>query len=191
MAMAVARLSVRMPRAHRKISNTDPNRMLVSRAQHAPDQEERMSRVPKDSHFEARVRESFEKQVFMSTLGATLDRIAPGEVTIVLPVRPALLQQHGSVHAGAITSVLDSAAGYAALSLMPPGAGVVSVEFKVNLLEPAVGERIEARPRVVRSGRTLSICTADAWAIDVAGAEKLVAMLQGTMMCLVGNARVG
>lgn len=127
----------------------------------------------------------------METLGASLARVAPGEVVITLPVRSALTQQHGSVHAGAIASVLDSAAGYAALSLMPAGAGVVSVEFKLNLLEPAVGERIEARGRVVRSGRTLSACTAEAWAIDAAGRERLVAMLQGTMMCLLGDTRVG
>ena len=150
-----------------------------------------MSPAPIDPLFEARVRDSFAKQTFMATLGATLVRIAPGEVTIALPVRAALAQQHGSVHAGAVTSVLDSAAGYAALSLMPAGAAVLSVEFKVNLLEPAVGERIEARGRVVRSGRTLSTCTAEAWALDAAGNERLVATLLGTMMCLVGTARVG
>lgn len=150
-----------------------------------------MPLVPKDPRFEARVRDSFAKQTFMATLGATLERVAPGEVTIALRVRDELTQQHGSLHAGAVASVLDSAAGYAALSLMPTGAGVVSVEFKVNLLEPAVGERIEARARVVRSGRTLTTCTAEAWAIDATGNEKLVALMQCTMMCLVGNARVG
>jgi uncharacterized protein (TIGR00369 family) len=145
----------------------------------------------KDPEFETRVRASFAKQTFMATLGATLARVAPGEVTIELPVRETLAQQHGSVHAGAIASVLDSAAGYAALSLMPAGAGVVSVEFKVNLLEPAVGVRVEARARVVRSGRTLSACSAEGWAIDAEGNARLVAMLQGTMMCLVGSDRVG
>jgi len=150
-----------------------------------------MSLAPKDPQFEPRVRDSFAKQTFMTTLGATLARVAPGEVAIALPVREALAQQHGSVHAGALASVLDSAAGYAALSLMPAGAAVVSVEFKVNLLEPAMGQRIEARGRVVRSGRTLSVCTAEAWAIDAAGEERLVATLQGTMMCLLGTERVG
>ena len=150
-----------------------------------------MSPTPKHPQFEARVRESFAKQTFMATLGAALTRVAPGEVTVTLPVSAALAQQHGSVHAGALASVLDSAAGYAALSLMPPGAAVVSVELKVNLMEPAVGERIEARARVVRSGRTLSVCTAEAWAVDAAGSEKLVAILQGTMMCLVGSGRTG
>ena len=145
-----------------------------------------MALEPQDPGCEARVRESFARQTFMSTLGATLARVAPGEVDIALPVSEALLQQHGSVHAGALASVLDSAAGYAALSLMPVGAGVVSVEFKVNLLEPARGERIVARGRVVRAGRTLSVCVAEAWA-HADGHETLVATLQGTMMCLLGR----
>lgn len=139
-----------------------------------------------DPQFEPRVRESFARQAFMSTLGARLARVAPGEVDLELPLTQALTQQHGSVHAGAVTSVLDSAAGYAALSLMPADAGVVSVEFKVNLLEPARGERIVALGRVLRAGRTLYTCTAEAWAMD--GEKRTrVAMLQGTMMCLVGR----
>ena len=140
--------------------------------------------------FESRVRDSFTRQTFMAMLGASLTRVAPGEVAITLPVRAALAQQHGSVHAGALASILDSAAGYAAFSLMPADAGVVSVEFKVNLLEPAVGDRIEARGRVVRAGRTLSACTAEAWAISGTD-EKLVATLQGTMMCLLGRGVTG
>lgn len=146
--------------------------------------------VPSDAGYAQRVKDSFGQQTFMATLGASLTRVAPGEVTIALPMRDALAQQHGSMHAGALASVLDSAAGYAAYSLMPAGSGVVSVEFKINLLEPAVGDRIEARGRVVRAGRTLSACTAEAWAISAAG-EKLVATLQGTMMCLQGRGRVG
>jgi uncharacterized protein (TIGR00369 family) len=139
-----------------------------------------------DPEFEPRVRESFARQAWMATLGARLARVAAGEVDIELPVRPELTQQHGSVHAGALASVLDSAAGYAALSLMPAGAGVVSVEFKLNLLEPARGDRILAEGRVLRAGRTLFTCTAEAWAM--AGGERTrVALLQGTMMCLVGR----
>ena len=139
-----------------------------------------------DPGFEPRVRASFGRQAFMSTLGARLARVAPGEVEIELPVAEALTQQHGSVHAGAVTSVLDSAAGYAALSLMPADAAVVSVEFKVNLLEPARGERILALGRVLRAGRTLYTCTSEAWAI--AGEQRTrIAILQGTMMCLVGR----
>lgn len=143
-----------------------------------------MPMEPQDAGFEARVRDSFARQAFMTTLGASLARVAAGQVDIELPVRDALTQQHGSVHAGAIASVLDSAAGYAALSLMPEDAGVVSVEFKLNLLEPARGEHIVARGRVLRSGRTLFVCVAEAWAF-AGGRETLVALLQGTMMCLV------
>jgi uncharacterized protein (TIGR00369 family) len=150
-----------------------------------------MPLVPRDPNFEARVRASFARQTFMATLGARLTHVDPGHVTITLPVREALTQQHGSVHAGAVTSVLDSAAGYAAFSLMPADAGVVSVEFKVNLLEAALGEVIEARGRVVRSGRTLTVCAAEAWALDADGSAKLVATLQGTMMRLTGGDRVG
>lgn len=139
-----------------------------------------------DPAFEPCVRESFARQAFMATLGARLARVAPGEVDIELPVAKALTQQHGSVHAGAVTAVLDSAAGYAALSLMPAGAGVVSVEFKVNLLEPARGDRILALGRVLRAGRTLYTCTAEAWAAE-GETRTRVAILQGTMMCLVGR----
>jgi len=145
-----------------------------------------MSMEPQEPGFETRVRESFARQAFMATLGAALARVTPGEVEIELPVRAALTQQHGSVHAGAIASVLDSAAGYAALSLMPADAAVVSVEFKVNLLEPARGERVVARGRVLRAGRTLYVCIAEAIAFD-GGRETRVAALQGTMMCLLGR----
>lgn len=143
-----------------------------------------MSFTAQDPGFAPRVRESFARQAFMATLGARLALVEPGAVDIELPVREALTQQHGSVHAGAVASVLDSAAGYAAFSLMPAGAGVVSVEFKLNLLEPARGDLIVAEGRVVRAGRTLFTCTAEAWAID-GDARKRVALLQGTMMCLV------
>jgi uncharacterized protein (TIGR00369 family) len=141
---------------------------------------------PRDPEFELRIRESFARQAYMTTLGASLARVAPGEVAIRLPVREGLLQQHGAVHAGALASVLDSAAGYSAFSLMPAGAGVVSVEFKINLLEPARGEAIEARARVVRAGRTLSSVAAEAWALE-GGRERLVANFSGTMMCLIGR----
>jgi len=97
----------------------------------------------------------------MRTLGARLSRIAPGEIDIALPYRDTLTQQHGFLHAGVVTAVLDSACGYAAFSLMPSGAGVLSVEFKVNLLAPAKGEVLIARARVLRAGRTISVCQAD------------------------------
>src|SRR5262245_7890288 len=143
-----------------------------------------------DPAYAERVRDSFARQAFMGTLGARLAQVAPGEVDIELPVRDALMQQHGFVHAGALASVLDSSAGYAAFTLMPPGAAVLSIEFKLNLLEPARGERIFARGRVVRSGRTICVCRADAVAL-ANGREKLVATLQGTMMCVEGRGLEG
>jgi uncharacterized protein (TIGR00369 family) len=145
-----------------------------------------MSWQARDPAFAERVRTSFDRQRFMGTLGARLGRVAPGEVDIELPVRDTLSQQHGFVHAGALASVLDSAAGYAAFTLMPPGAAVLSIEFKINMLEPARGATIVARGRVVRAGRTISVCRADAVAFDD-GRETIVATLTGTMMCVEGR----
>lgn len=129
----------------------------------------------------AAVRESFAKQQLMSTLGAVLRSVSPGAVEIELPFSERILQQHGFAHAGAIVAIADSACGYAALSVMPAGSAVLSVEFKVNLLAPAAGERFIARGRVVRSGRTLTVCQADVVAVT-GPEEKSVALLQGTMM---------
>jgi len=140
----------------------------------------------RDPAFAERVRTSFDRQRFMGTLGARLGRVAAGEVDIELPVADALTQQHGFVHAGALASVLDSAAGYAAFTLMPAGAAVLSIEFKINMLEPARGRAIVARGRVVRAGRTISVCRADALASD-GERETLVATLTGTMMCVEGR----
>lgn len=102
----------------------------------------------------------------MSTLGATLGSVEPGEVEIALRPSAAISQQHGFVHAGAITAIADSAAGYAALTLMPAGLGVLSTEFKINLLAPAVGDRIVARGRVVKAGRTLSVAQSEVFAVS-------------------------
>lgn len=139
--------------------------------------------VARDPDFEARVRASFEKQAFMATLGARLERVLPGEVAISLPFRADLTQQHGFLHAGVVTSVVDSACGYAALSLMEPGAAVLSVEFKVNLLAPAAGTHFLAVGRVVRSGRTLTVCAGELHAIQEER-DTVVALLQGTMMAV-------
>lgn len=134
-----------------------------------------------DPAFESRVRASFERQKFMATIGARLAHVAPGEVDIELDVRDGLTQQHGFVHAGVLASAADSACGYAALSLMPAGAAVLSVEFKVNLLAPAAGDRLVARGRVIRSGKTITVCWGDVIAY-AAGTERTVATLVGTMM---------
>ena len=139
-----------------------------------------------DPAFEARVRESFARQAVMSTLGAELLRVAPGQVVIGWPYRGELTQQHGFLHAGILATVLDSACGYAAFSLMPADAAVLSVEFKIHLLAPAAGERFVARGRVIRAGRTLSVCEAEGWAVRE-GREKRVAHMTGTMMCVRDN----
>ena len=122
----------------------------------------------------------------MQTIGAQLEDVAAGRVSIRLPFRDDLTQQHGFLHAGTIAAVADSACGYAALSLMPPDAAVLSIEFKVNMLAPARGESIVARAEVIRPGRNIMVCRADVHALD-AGSEKLVAAMQGTMMVVRGR----
>ena len=144
---------------------------------------------PADPDFERRVRDSFERQSFMKTIGATLERVDPGAVDIRLPVHSGLTQQHGFVHAGAVASIADSACGYAAFSLMPPDSGVLAVEFKINLMSPAAGDCLIARGRVIRAGRTLTVCQADVVAVRD-GNEKTVAMLTATVMTVTGRADV-
>ena len=145
-----------------------------------------MARQPLHPDFEGRVRASFERQQLMATLGAVLTSIQPGEVRIQLPFREQFSQQHGFLHAGIITAVVDSACGYAALTLMPPKAGVMSVEFKVNLLAPAAGPTFRAVGRVLRSGRTITVCAGELWSTDeqIHDGGKLVAVMQATMMAV-------
>ncbi len=119
----------------------------------------------------------------METLGAQFLRVAPGEIEIELPFRTDLTQQHGFLHAGVVTSALDSACGYAALTLLPREVGVLTVEFKTNLLAPARGSRLLARGRVVRSGRTLSVCQGDGFMVQE-GAETHVATMMATIMTI-------
>ncbi len=133
-----------------------------------------------------RVRASFAKQGLMATLGARLDSVSPGLVEIALSPQPAISQQHGFVHAGAVSAIADSAAGYAALSLMPAGTGVLTAEFKINLLAPAAGDRILARGRVVKAGRTLTLAQSEVFA-ETNGQEKLVAFLTATLMAVEGR----
>ncbi len=127
-----------------------------------------------------RVRASFDQQQAMRLIGAELISVTAGEVELALPFRPELTQQQGFVHAGVITTLLDSACGYAALTAMPEGSEVVSVEFKVNLLAPAVGQRFRAVGKVRRAGKTLVVCTGEAFALKD-GQEKLVSLMQATM----------
>jgi uncharacterized protein (TIGR00369 family) len=143
-----------------------------------------MSRFePKDPEYEARVRASFGRQEAMQTLGIEIVGLGPGEIELSMPYSRAYAQQHGFVHAGIIATALDSACGYAAFSLMPGDAAVLTVEFKINLLAPAKGERFLFRSRVVKPGRAISVCDGQALAFD-AGAEKLVATMTGTMMAV-------
>ena len=145
-----------------------------------------MGHAPADPDFETRVRDSFARQRAMATLGARLARVAPGEVDIELPYRADLTQQHGYLHAGIVATVLDSACGYAAFTLMPATATVLSVEFKTNLLAPAAGETFVARGRVLRSGRTITVCEASG-IMREGGRETAVAHMLGTMMALHGK----
>ena len=135
-----------------------------------------MTLVARDPDFAARVRASFATQRFMSTLGARLERVELGEVTLALSYRDDLTQQNGFLHAGVGASVVDSACGYAALTVMAPGTNVLSVEFKVNMLAPAKGTEFTATGRVARSGRTLVVVTGELRADGT-----LVMLMQGTM----------
>jgi uncharacterized protein (TIGR00369 family) len=132
---------------------------------------------------EERVLTSFARQGLLATLGARVARVGAGEVDVELAFDERLTQQHGYLHAGALTAALDSACGYAALTLMPEEAAVLTVEFKVNLLAPAAGERFLARGRVVRAGRTLTVCRGDAVAF-AGDEERHVATMTATMMAL-------
>ncbi|GIV95447.1 MAG: thioesterase superfamily protein [Herpetosiphonaceae bacterium] len=142
-----------------------------------------ISHTPPDPHFETRVRASFARQKVMGTIGARLSSVLPGEVTIELPVQESLTQQHGFVHAGIVTTIVDSACGYAAFSLMPADAAVLTVEYKVNFLSPAVGDVLIARGRVTKAGRTLTICSGDVFAV-AEGREKLIATMLATIMTI-------
>ena len=124
-----------------------------------------------------RVRASFARQGVMATLGAELAEVAAGQVAIALPIEPRLSQQNGFLHAGVVVAALDSACGYAALTLMPADAEVLSVEFKVNLLAPASGGRLLAEGEVVRAGRTLTVCRGDAYAEQEAERVHVATML--------------
>lgn len=139
-----------------------------------------------DRFDESRVRDSFAKQGLMGTLGARLLTVAAGNVEIELLPTPAVSQQHGFVHAGAVSAIADTSAGYAALTRMPPGRGVLTTEFKINLVAPAVGERIVARGSVVKAGRTLTLAQSSVFAI-VDGRERLVALLTATLMAIEGR----
>lgn len=141
---------------------------------------------PKDEGYAARVRDSFALQGAMATIGARLGEIAPGRVVIELDWAAGLTQQHGFLHAGMVATALDSACGYAGFTLMPEGAGVLTIEFKINLLAPAKGQRFRMVGQVVKPGRSITVTEGRAYAVDD-GREKLIATLGATLMTITGR----
>ena len=141
---------------------------------------------PQDPAFAQRVRASFARQAAMATIGASLAEVAAGRVVIELPWQQSLTQQHGFLHAGMVATALDSACGYAASSLMSADAGVLTIEYKINLLAPAQGQRFRMEGMVVKPGRTITVTEGRAWAIDD-GREKLIATMGATLMTIIGR----
>jgi uncharacterized protein (TIGR00369 family) len=137
----------------------------------------------KNPDFENRVSDSFNRQQAMQTVGASLTRVAPGEVVIEFPFDSKLTQQHGFIHAGIVSTVLDSACGYAAFSLMPADAAVLTIEFKINLLSPAQGDHFEAIGKVKKPGRNITVTEGEIYA-QQGNDRKLVASMVGTMMAV-------
>ena len=140
---------------------------------------------PRDPAWDAKVRASFKRQTFMDTIGASIAVLSPGHCEVELPFRGDLCQQNGYLHGGVTTAIAANAAGYAAFSLMPPNSSVLGVEYKINLLDPAAGERFIAIAKVLKPGRSLSVVECDIEA-ETAGERKLIARMLTTMMCLDG-----
>ena len=143
---------------------------------------------PRDPQFETRVTQSFNEQAVMQTLNARLTRVEPGEVRIAFPHQAALTQQDGYIHAGISSTVMDSACGYAAFTLMPAEARVLTIEFKINLLAPAAGESFHAVGRVRKPGRSVFVSEGELYA-HADGEDKLVATMAGTLMAVYPRER--
>lgn len=150
---------------------------------------------PIDPDFVARVRNSFDRQGFMALLGATLTRVEPGHVEIEVPFRADLTQQHGYFHAGVTSTIADTAGGYAGYTLFPADSSVLTVEFKINLIAPAHGNRLSATGRVIKRGRTLTICAFEVHALSGTadpdrGSNRRILCATGTqtLICLHGRA---
>ena len=143
--------------------------------------------IAPDPEFESKVRESFVRQKFMTTLGSRLVSVAPGRVEIEVSFRDELTQQHGFFHAGVTGSIVDSACGYAAFTLMPAGYSVLTVEYKLNLLSPAQGEKLIARAMVERAGSSIYVCRGEVFAV-ADGVEKICAVTLATVMALPARA---
>lgn len=141
---------------------------------------------PRIDDYAERVTASFSRQTFMGTLGARLTRVAPGFCEITMPWRADLCQQHGYIHAGVTTTLVDTACGYAAYTLFPADSSVLTVEFKTNLLAPGAGRVLVARGLVERAGRSLTVTRGEVVGVDETGAETVIALMQATMMCMQG-----
>jgi uncharacterized protein (TIGR00369 family) len=141
---------------------------------------------PADPGFAERVRASFARQTAMATLGASLARVDAGEVEVAMPYAPHLTQQHGFLHGGIVSAALDSACGYAASTLMPADVGVLSIEFKINFVAPAKGQRFRMVGTVVKPGRTVTVVEGRAFAVD-GEREKLVATMSTTLIAVAGR----
>lgn len=133
------------------------------------------------------MRASFARQGAMATIGAQLDEVAPGRVVVGLVHSPAISQQHGFVHAGMLAAAMDTACGYAASTLMPAEAGVLTIEYKINLLAPARGPRLRCEAEVTKAGRTISVAEARAWGQDAQGRPTLAATMTATLMTITGR----
>jgi len=142
--------------------------------------------APLDSDYETRVRDSFARQGAMRLLGARLAEVRAGYCAIELPYRDDLTQQHGYVHAGIVGAIVDSAGGYAGFTLFPKDASVLTVEYKLNLLAPAAGERLVAQATVLKPGRTLAITRGEVYA-EARGQRTLCAVMQQTLIVLAGK----
>ena len=144
--------------------------------------------IPHDPDFEQRTRDSFARQPAMATLGITIESVEAGRMVLVMPYRADLTQQHGFVHAGVVATGLDSACGYAAFTLMPAVAGVLTIEFKINLLAPARGPLLRFEGQVMKAGRTISVVDAQAFQFEPGSAQrKLVATMTATIMTVTGR----
>ena len=146
-----------------------------------------MPKIDVDTDYDQRVRSSFARQKAMETIGAQLTSVTPGTIEIEMPYSAALTQQHGFIHAGIISTALDSACGYAAYSLMPPEAAVLTIEFKLNMLAPGKGERFLFRGNVTKPGRTIIVADGQAYAFSADGEAKLIATMTATMMTITGR----
>ena len=143
--------------------------------------------IAPEADFKQRTLDSFAKQPAMAMLGVTVESVEAGRVVLALAHRADLTQQHGFLHAGMVATALDSACGYAAFTLMPAGAGVLTIEFKINLLAPARGPLLRCEGRLVKPGRTISVAEGQAWQTGVDGQPQLVATLSATLMTVTGR----